>query len=149
MDGAPELGLLFQQPGRVSTRKLRGTDLLLVASGGAVGAVLRYAVDVAAPDPLFPWPTLAINVVGAFALALLPVLAAVRRSRAVALTVGPGVLGGFTTVSAWAGQIRDLADSGQVGLAGTYLAVTLAAGLLAAALGQRIARYPEPEGALE
>lgn len=133
----------------MSTRVLRGTDLLLVAAGGAVGAVLRYAVDTAAPDTLIPWPTLAINVGGAFVLGLLPALGAVRRSRRVALAVGPGVLGGFTTVSAWAGQVRDLADGGHAGLAGLYLAVTVAAGLGAAALGQAIAHRPEPEGALE
>lgn len=133
----------------MSARALRGTDLLLVAAGGAVGAVLRYAVDTAAPDSLLPWPTLAINVVGAFALGLLPALAVVRRSRRVALAVGPGLLGGFTTVSAWAGQIRHLADSGHVDLAGLHLVLTLAAGLGAAALGQRIAQRPEPDGALE
>lgn len=133
----------------MSRRALRASDLLLVAAGGAIGAVLRWAVDTAAPDTLFPWPTLAINVVGAFALGLLPTLAVVRRSRRVALAVGPGLLGGFTTVSAWAGQVRDLADSGEIGLAGLYLATTLAAGLGAAALGQLIGPPPEPEGALE
>lgn len=133
----------------MSSPALGTPDLLLVAAGGAVGAVLRWAVDTTAPDTLFPWATLAINVVGAAALGLLPALDVVRRSRRVALTVGPGVLGGFTTVSAWAGQVRDLADSGEVGLAGLYLATTLAAGLGAAALGQRIAHRPEPDGALE
>jgi CrcB protein len=133
----------------VSARTLRGTDLLLVAAGGAAGAVLRFSIDSAAPDSVFPWPTLAINVVGAFVLGVLPALTVVRRSRRLALTVGPGVLGGFTTVSAWAGQVRELADSGHIGLAGLHLAVTLAAGLGAAALGQRIAGRPEPEGALE
>ena len=130
-------------------RELRGTDLLLVAAGGAAGAVLRHGVDTVAPDTLLPWPTLAINVVGAFALGLLPALAVVRRSRRVALAVGPGVLGGFTTVSAWVGQVRDLAVSGRADLAGLHLAATLAAGLLAAALGHRLAHRPDPEGALE
>jgi CrcB protein len=132
----------------VSSRTLRA-DLLVVAAGGAVGAVLRWAVDTSAPDTLFPWPTLAINVVGALALGLLPALPVVRRSRRAALALGPGLLGGFTTVSAWAGQVRGLVDSGEAGLAGTYLVLTLAAGLGAAALGQRIAQRPEPEGALE
>ena len=133
----------------MSSRTLRATDLLLVAAGGAAGAVTRYAVDVAAPDSLFPWPTLGINVVGALLLGLLPALVVVRHSRRIALLLGPGVLGGFTTVSAWAGQVRALADSGHVALAGAYLAVTLAAGLGAAALGQQIAHRPEPPGALE
>lgn len=133
----------------MSSRALRATDLLLVAAGGAAGAVLRWGVDTAAPDSLFPWPTLAVNVVGALALGLLPALAVVRRSRRVALLVGPGLLGGFTTVSAWAGQVRGLADAGETLIAGLYLAATLAAGLGAAGLGQRIAQRPEPDGALE
>lgn len=132
----------------MSTRPLRAPDLLLVAAGGAVGAVLRFAVDSGAPGALFPWATMAINVLGAFALGALPALAVVRRSRQVTLALGPGVLGGFTTVSAWAGQTRALAADGHAGLAGLYLAATIAAGLTAAALGQRIARRPEPDGAL-
>jgi CrcB protein len=132
----------------VTRRPLRAVDVLLVAAGGAVGAVLRHLVDVGAPDTLFPWPTLAINVVGAFALAMLPVLALVRRSTRVAAALGPGLLGGFTTVSAWAGQTRDLAAGGHVVVAGAYLALTLAAGLSAAALGQHLSRRPEPDEAL-
>lgn len=133
----------------MSSRPLRATDLLIVAAGGAAGALLRWGVDAAAPDTLVPWPTLGINVVGAFLLALLPALAVVRRSRRLALALGPGVLGGFTTVSAWAGQVRELADTGHVGLAGLYLALTLGAGLGAASLGQRFVPGPEPDGALQ
>ena len=127
---------------------IRAVDVLLVAVGGAVGATLRHLVDVAAPDTLFPWPTLTINVVGAFVLGVLPVLAVVRRSRRVAAALGPGLLGGFTTVSAWAGQTRDLAAGGHVGVAGAYLALTLAAGLGAASLGRHLAHRPEPEEAV-
>ena len=131
----------------MSTRPLRAADLLVVAAGGAAGALARHGIDVAAGDPLFPWATLAINVAGAFALGLLPAVAAVGRSHRWSLLLGPGLLGGFTTVSAWAGQVRELTASGQAPLAGLQLAVTLAAGLLAAALGQRIAHRPEPEEA--
>ena len=133
----------------MSPSRLRSVDLLLVAAGGAVGALARVGIDTAASDSLFPWPTLAINVVGAFLLGLLPVLAAVRHSRRVAVALGPGVLGGFTTVSAWAGGVRELAAAGHVGVAGLYLAATLAAGLGAAALGRRMSHRPEPAGAVE
>ena len=51
-------------------------------------------------------------------------------------------------MSAWAGQTRDLAAGGHVLVAGAYLALTLAAGLSAAALGQHLARRSEPEEAL-
>lgn len=131
----------------MSPRPLRAADLLVVAAGGAAGALARHGTDVAAGDTLFPWATLAINVVGAFALGLLPAIAAVGRSHRWSLLLGPGLLGGFTTVSAWAGQVRELAASGHAPLAGLHLAVTLGAGLLAASLGQRIAHRPEPEEA--
>lgn len=130
-----------------STRS-RATDLALVAGGGAVGALARLGIESASPDSLVPWPTLAINVIGAFLLGLLPALAVVRRSRRAASALGPGLLGGFTTVSAWAGGVRDLADTGHVTLAGLYLAVTLAAGLAAAAAGRRLSHRPEPAGAV-
>jgi CrcB protein len=123
----------------VSPRPLHAVDLLLIAVGGAAGALLRHGIDVAAPDTLLPWATLAINVVGAFALGLLPAVAALGRSHRLALALGPGLLGGFTTVSAWAGQVRDLTASGHAVTAGLYLALTLGAGLGAAALGQRVA----------
>lgn len=132
----------------MTTRRTGGADLLVVAAGGAVGALLRFGIDTAAPDSLFPWPTLLINVVGAFVLGLLPAMVGVRRSPWWALALGPGVLGGFTTVSAWAGQVRELAADGHVGLAGLCLAMTLAAGLGAAALGQHLAHRHEPPGAL-
>ena len=123
----------------MTARRSAASDLLVVAAGGALGALLRLGVDTAAPGSVFPWPTLGINVVGALLLGLLPALALVRRSPRWSLALGPGVLGGFTTVSAWAGQVRGLADAGHTGLAGLYLVVTLAAGLLAAALGQHVA----------
>lgn len=131
----------------MSRQRLRPDLLLLVALGGALGATLRHTVDVLAPHGLLPWPTLAINVVGSFALGALPLLGAVRRSPRLAATLGPGVLGGFTTVSAWAGQTRELGADGHVGVAGLYLVLTLAAGLGAAALGQHVTRRGEPDGA--
>ena len=132
----------------MTARPLRASDVLLVAAGGACGAVLRHGVDVASPHGLFPWPTLAINVVGAFVLGVLPVVTAVRRSHRLSLLLGPGLLGGFTTVSAWAGQVRELAGEGHTTLAGSYLLLTLAAGLAAAALGHGIAHRDEPEEVL-
>lgn len=131
----------------MSSSRLRVTDLLLVAAGGALGALARFGVDAAAPDALFPWPTLAVNVVGAFVLGVLPALAVVRRSRRVSIALGPGVLGGFTTVSAWAGGVRELADTGHVALAGLYLAVTLGAGLAAASAGRLLTHRSGPSGA--
>lgn len=124
--------------------------LLWVAVGGAAGALARWLLDShLLVGSTFPWTTLVINVAGAFALGLLPAVAAVRRSPTLAAAIGPGLLGGFTTVSAWAGQIRALAAAGHVLLAGLYLGVTLAAGLAAAALGHHLAHQPDAMEALE
>ncbi len=131
----------------MSRQRLRPDLLLLVALGGALGATLRHAVDVLGPHGLLPWPTLAVNVVGAFALGALPLVGAVRRSPRLAAALGPGVLGGFTTVSAWAGQTRALGADGHVGMAGLYVLATLGAGLGAAACGRRLSRRREPDEA--
>lgn len=119
-------------------KPLSPRSLGAVALGGAVGAVLRWLLGELAPDaPGFPWPTFAINVVGAFALALLPAFAAVRSRPRLALLLGPGLLGGFTTLSAYAEESRALLADGSTGLAGAYLIGTFAAALAAVALASR------------
>jgi len=107
-----------------------------VAVGGAVGALARWGLTEAFPTSPdgFPWTTFAINVAGAFVLALLPAFAVVRRRAALAVALGPGVLGGFTTLSAYSEQARVLLDAGRTGVAGAYLAGTLLACLLAVAV---------------
>ena len=62
---------------------------------------------------------------GSFLLALLPAFALVRRNRACA-GLGPGVLGGFTTLSTYAEQSRALLADGRATLAASYLVGTLA-----------------------
>lgn len=101
---------------------------LAVAAGGALGAVLRHLLDQAVPqDGGFPWATFAINISGSFLLALLPALSVVRRSPGWTVALGPGVLGGYTTLSAYAEQSRALLADDRVGLAATYVVATFAA----------------------
>ena len=115
-----------------------------VALGGALGALLRYALGELAPDGgVLPWTTFAINVSGAGLLALLPALDAVRRSRTLAVALGPGLLGGYTTLSATSEQGRGLLDQGRPALAAAYLLGTLAACLGAVALASRLSRPAE------
>ncbi len=117
-----------------------------VAIGGALGALLRYVLGELAPDGSgFPWTTLAINVSGAGTLALLPALSAVRRSRVLAAALGPGLLGGYTTLSATSEQSRHLLDQGRPTLAAAYLLGTLAASLVAVLLASRLARPQEDD----
>ena len=106
------------------------------AVGGALGALLRWWLGAVHPEPAggFPWTTFGINVAGSFALGLLPAIAAVRRRQLLTVALGPGVLGGFTTLSSYAVQCRALLASGRVGLAAAYLLGTLVACLAAVAL---------------
>jgi CrcB protein len=113
--------------------------LMAAAIGGASGALLRHLLGELAPDRSgFPWTTFGINVVGSFLLALLPALAAVRRHRTVAVALGPGVLGGFTTLSTYAEQGRALLADGDVVLAATYLVGTLLVCLVVVAMASRL-----------
>lgn len=115
--------------------------LVVVAVGGAVGALLRWGLgEVANPAATFPWVTLAINVAGCFVLAAAPAVSAVHRSPGWTLFLGPGVLGGFTTVSSWAFETRELAAGGELAWAGSYVAGTLLACLAAASFGRLVVR---------
>ena len=104
--------------------------LLAVSLGGALGAVLRHLLGQAVPDGGgFPWTTFAINVSGSAVLAALPLVGAVRRRPLVAVGLGPGLLGGYTTLSAASEQTRALlADQPLVGAA--YALATLVACLV-------------------
>ena len=92
--------------------------------------------------PGFPWTTFAINVTGALALALLPALAAVRRRPILTAALGPGLLGGYTTLSTYAEQGRSLLADGRGGLAAAYLLGTLAACLVAVTLAGHLSSRP-------
>lgn len=116
-----------------------------VAAGGAVGAVLRWLLESRQPagDGSFPWTTFAINVSGAFALALLPSYAVVRRHALLPPALGTGVLGGFTTLSTYSEESRALLAGGHHTLAAAYLLGTLAACLVAVTLADRLSTPPE------
>ena len=115
-----------------------------VALGGACGAVLRWRLGESFPDGTgFPWTVFWINVSGAFVLAALPALAVVRRRPALAVGLGTGVLGGFTTLSAGSEQTRALLDAGDGALAAAYLLGTLAAALVAVSVGDRLSTVAE------
>ncbi|HET7736863.1 MAG TPA: CrcB family protein [Nocardioidaceae bacterium] len=108
----------------------------VVALGGALGAALRYALGEAFPIGTegFPWTTFGINVSGALLLALLPAVAVVRRHELLPPLLGTGVLGGFTTMSAFAEQVRELAHDGHATTAAAYLVATLVSGIVAVAV---------------
>jgi CrcB protein len=119
---------------------------LAVAAGGAIGAVARFLLGEWVPDgATFPWTTLTINVVGSFLLALLPVLAFVRRSPIWTAALGPGLLGGFTTLSTYAEQSRSLLADDRLGAAAGYVGGTLAACLVAVVLASLLTPRSEQD----
>lgn len=107
-----------------------------IAVGGAVGALARYGVAVATPhaDGAFPVATFGTNVVGCLLIGVL--MAVVERGGApdwARPALGVGVLGGFTTFSAYALEITGLLDRPVVALA--YLFGTVVAALAASWVG--------------
>ena len=107
----------------------------VVAVGGGIGALARYAANVTWPTTLgdFPWTTLAINavgcaVIGVFMVVITEVWAAHRLVRPF---FGTGVLGGFTTFSTYAVDVQHLVDDRYAGVALTYLVATPIAALIA------------------
>jgi CrcB protein len=98
--------------------------LLLVMLGGAVGAGLRFGLSLWALQATgggFPWGTLAVNLVGGLLMGLLA--GAVAREGAgvpVHLLIGTGILGGFTTFSAFSLEAASMIERGQIGLALLY-----------------------------
>jgi CrcB protein len=120
--------------------------VLAVLLGGLVGTGLRIGLDalIVHHDDQFPWSTLLINVVGSFALGLLVARAWPVAPSWLRAGLGAGLLGSFTTFSAFAVSLVSLSRAGFGWVAVIYLVVSVAAGLVAAFLGLRLGRRPEP-----
>jgi len=110
--------------------------IILVMSGGAIGAGLRYGLSRALPysGAGWPWATFAANVLGGLAMGVLAawILRGDNSAEPLRLFVGVGVLGGFTTFSAFSLEMAHMVERGQVGLAAGYalVSVMLALGAL-------------------
>lgn len=116
--------------------------LAAASAGGVLGSLARWGVTEWLPDTEgFPTTVFWVNVLGCALLAALPAVAVVRRTPWLAVFLGTGVLGGFTTMSAASEETFALLDDGRAGTAITYAAGTLAAALLAAWL---VGRWTTP-----
>ena len=118
----------------------RGTPSLVafigaVALGGAIGSVLRWLVELSTVALLDAEPvaTLIVNILGCFLMGVLVarVLGGAVRSALARPFLGTGVLGGFTTFSAYVADAAALTRDGAPVLAGAYLIGTLAVCLVA------------------
>jgi CrcB protein len=121
---------------------------ILVFLGGGLGAVARWVFGLAAARWLgtaWPWGTLGVNILGSFAMGL--VMASLLRGGAMnagaenwRLFLATGILGGFTTFSAFSLESARMIETGQWGQAGLYgltsVVVSIAALFAGMALGR-------------
>ena len=118
-------------------------NLLTVMIGGAVGAGLRYEAGRLAARQLgagFPWGTLAVNLMGALAIGLLAGAMAPDPEKPLWLLLAVGVLGGFTTFSAFGLELFTMLERGQTAPAALYGGASLLGTLALVAAGYTIAR---------
>jgi fluoride exporter len=113
---------------------------LWVAAGGALGAASRYGVNIAGARILgtdFPWATLIVNIVGCFAMGLI-LSASSRRpeiSENARLFLATGILGGFTTFSAFAADFARMVEGKEMGMSVVYVAASVGVSLVAVFIG--------------
>lgn len=118
---------------------------LLVFLGGGLGAMARHGVNLLAPrvaGTAFPWGTLAINVAGSLLMGLVVGWFALRGGTAsgARLFLATGVLGGFTTFSAFSLEAVQLQQRGDLGQAALYVAGSVLLAIAALFAGLSLAR---------
>lgn len=122
----------------------QGAATAVVAVGGALGALARWAVGLALPAApgAFPLGTFLVNVVGCLLMGVLVVhVSEIRQAHPLVRPfLGVGVLGGFTTFSTFATDGHALLEGGHLAVGGLYLAATALASVGAAAAGLALAR---------
>jgi len=122
------------------------TRLLIVGLGGALGSMARYGAGLAAarllPGAAWPWATLSVNVFGGLAMGLLVGWLAQRGEggESLRLFAAVGVLGGFTTFSAFSLETALMIEKRAYGSALTYTALSVIFALAALFAGLSLAR---------
>jgi fluoride exporter len=119
--------------------------LLLICLGGACGTAARYGVDVAAARWLgvdFPYGTLIVNVLGSFLIGVIQEVALSTSlvSETLRLVLAVGVMGGFTTYSAFSYGTLRLVERDAAGAAAVNVLLTMGLCLGACALGLLLGR---------
>lgn len=122
---------------RAGLTLLAMVQILLIAAGGALGAVARYGLSAlvdARTGGRFPWGTLAVNFSGAALIGLLAGLWLTEGGTAGSawMFFVVGVLGSFTTVSSFSLQVLDLVRAGRPGAAAGLAGLSLAGCLMLA-----------------
>lgn len=116
-------------------------NILLVAAGGGIGAVLRYVTSVLLHNNSFPFATLLINIAGSFAIGIIMAMSLkspAQLAETGRLFLATGICGGFTTFSTFSYENIQLLQAGKYNLAFIYIFASVTAGLLAAWLGFKL-----------
>lgn len=116
-------------------------DILLIGAGGFAGSILRHLTSISVARLLpgvFPWGTLAVNIIGCFIMGL--VIGSVQRESGLRLMLATGLCGGFTTFSAFASENLDLLHAGNHLLFIAYTLSSILLGILALAGGLAASR---------
>lgn len=111
--------------------------LFSVAIGGAIGACLRYGVCLAVA---FPFGTLTVNMIGSFAIGVVWIFLPSKELHHWLPFLMTGLLGGFTTFSAFSLDVLRLVEDGRVWAAGSYVTASVVLSLMACAVGLWITR---------
>ena len=119
------------------------STLIPVALGGALGASLRYLTGIAAVRLFghgFPWGTLTVNIFGSFLMGVIVVVLAHVNGNRFAPFLMTGVLGGFTTFSAFSLDAVTLYERGDFGAAALYVTASVGLSIAALFIGVTLAR---------
>lgn len=119
--------------------------LILATVGGGIGSGARYLVQANMIRLLgvgFPWWTFAINIVGSFAMGIVAAMVALRfgNSPEIRTFLATGILGGFTTFSAFSLDVATLMDNKQQAAAALYVAGSVGLSILALYAGLALAK---------
>ncbi len=119
--------------------------LFWIGLGGALGSVARYltvrGVQLVVGDGT-PWGTTAVNILGSFAMGFLVMFLARKftDNEAMRYFLTTGVLGGFTTFSAFSQDVVRMMQTGQNGMAAVYVLVSVVASIAACFAGLAVAQ---------
>ncbi|HEX7775328.1 MAG TPA: fluoride efflux transporter CrcB [Parvibaculum sp.] len=115
-------------------------SIFAVAVGGAIGSVLRYLLNIEVSRNLgtnFPWGILVVNILGCFVMGAIAESFALKFSapQEIRSFIMTGIMGGFTTFSAFALDTGNLIERDAFGLAGLYVTASVGGSILALFLG--------------
>ena len=117
-------------------------NFIFVALGGAVGAMLRYAISLIPVKSDFPILTLVTNIIGAVMIGFIVGMASIRQesSQHLILFLKVGICGGFTTFSTFSLEVVNLFEQNKIGMEIVYVVASVVCSIAGVLVGQGIAQ---------